>query len=84
MKRIQIHLDEAIWQSLKALAQAESTTISELIRKAVQTQYFNPATSRAEAMQALVGLRSIECVSEDSPAIIRRLRRGTRLSRLTN
>jgi hypothetical protein len=81
MKRKAISQDESIWSALQSRAQAERTTISALVRKAVQT---NPSPSRAEAMQALVGIRTNDGNAEDSTAIIRRFRRGTRLSRLTN
>ncbi len=83
MKRTQLYLDEAIWRGLQSRALTESTTISELVRKAVRTQYFNPADSRAEAMQALVGIRANDKDPEDSTAVVRRMRKGTRLSRLT-
>ena len=81
MKRTQLYLDEAIWRGLQSRALTERTTISELVRKAVQTQY--PADSRAEAMEALVGIRANVKDPEDSTAVVRRMRKGTRLSRLT-
>ena len=83
MQRTQLYLDEAIWRGLQSRARTENTTISELVRKALQSQYFKPSDSRAEAMQALVGIRANQPDPEDSTATIRRLRRGNRLSRLT-
>lgn len=82
MKRTQLYLEESIWRGLQAMARNEQTTISELVRKAVQAQYFHPTAGRAKAMQALVGIRKTPTALEDSTTLVRNLRKGNRLSRL--
>jgi len=73
MKRKQIDLDKSTASAFQNRTRTEATTIPELVRKAAQPQ----------AMQAVVGIRANNRDREDSTAIIRRMRSGTRLSRLT-
>jgi predicted DNA-binding ribbon-helix-helix protein len=84
MKRTQLYLEEAIWNGLQAKALSEKTTISELVRQAVKAQYFRASENRAEAMRAFVGIRQADPATADSVAEVRRLRKGTRLSRLAS
>ncbi len=57
--------------------------MKELVNKNAQLKYLEPSPARAEAMQALVCIRANDRDPEDSTAVIRRMRQGTRLSRLT-
>ena len=57
MKRTQIYLDDQLWAALHARAQAEKTTVSELVRKAVQERYSGNLETRRAAMERFVGIR---------------------------
>lgn len=83
MKRTQLYLDEAIWRGLQARARLERTTISELMRQAVQAHYFSHPEGRAKAMQAFVGIRKQTANEPGAVEIVRSLRRGSRLARLS-
>lgn len=82
MKRTQLYLEESTLRGLQALAKTGNTTISELVRQAVQSHFFSPRAGRAEAMQAFIGIRAGDHNQTDSTTQVRNLRRGNRLSRL--
>jgi hypothetical protein len=84
MKRTQLYLEESILRGLQAMAKTEKTTISELVRQAVQAQYFSPRAGRAQAMQAFIGIRANDPDQTDSTTLVRQMRRGNRLSRLNS
>lgn len=83
MKRTQLYLDEAIWRDLHARARSECTTISGLVRQAVQAQYFSNSEGRAKAIRAFVGIRKQTAHEPAAVEIVGGLRRGSRLVRLS-
>lgn len=83
MKRTQLCLDETIWRGLQARARSERTTFSELVRQAVQAHYFSHAEGRTKAMQAFVGIRKNTAKEPTAVELVRGLRRGNRLARLS-
>ena len=84
MKRTQLYLHENIWKALHVRSRQQGTSISELVRQAVQEKYGNSPASRKEAMQALVGLRKDRRDLPDTAAYVRKLRKGKRLRRISS
>jgi predicted DNA-binding ribbon-helix-helix protein len=82
MHRTQLYLDNDLWESLRARARQERTTISHLVRQAAREHYLGDVRTRTEAMESLVGLRSDRTDLTDATAYVRRLRRGSRIKRL--
>lgn len=82
VKRTQLYLDDDLWQALHARAQAEGTTISELVREATRERYLGKLEERKRAMQAIIGIRKDRPEFQDSDAYIRGLRHGDRIERL--
>jgi hypothetical protein len=74
-------LDDQLWTALHARAQREKTTISELVRQAVRERYIGNLERRRAAMQSFVGSHKASAEDRDPRVEVRRLRRGTRLSR---
>ena len=81
MKRTQLYLNEDMWQVLHDKAASSGTTISELVRRAVQERYM-VKPGRREAMMAFAGIRSDRTDTEDTEAYIRKLRTDNRLERI--
>ncbi len=72
-----------MWKTLQIEARQAGTSISELVRQAVQERYGVSPAKRRVAMQALVGIwKDRKDISSDTGKYIRQLRRGTRLKRL--
>jgi hypothetical protein len=82
VRRTQLYLDDQLWGALHARAQSEKTSISELVRQAVRERYIGDLERRKEAMQDFVGIRKDRSDAADSSAMVRSLRRGSRLERL--
>ncbi len=82
MKRTQIYLDDQLWAALHARAQTEKTTVSELVRQAVQERYFGNLETRRAAMERFVGIGQASADDRDAREEFRSLRRGNRLGRL--
>ena len=82
MKRTQIYLDDQLWAALHARAQTEKTTVSELVRQAVQERYFGNLEPRRAAMERFVGIGQGSAGDRDAREEVRSLRRGNRLDRL--
>ena len=82
MRRTQLYLDDDLWSALHAQARSQRTTISELARRAIRERYLGELDQRRNAMQAFVGLRKDSLERESSEAVVRRLRRSTRMDRL--
>jgi hypothetical protein len=83
MRRTQLYLDEDLWDTLHARARSQKTTVSELVRVAARDRYLGKRDERVEAMQAFVGIRATAPGAPDSAEVVRNLRRGTRIDRLT-
>jgi hypothetical protein len=83
MKRTQLYLDEDLWGALHALARSQQTTVSDLVRSAVRERYFGNHGRRMKAMQEFIGIRRQDAETRDAVEIVRDLRRGDRLARLS-
>ena len=77
-----MYLDDDLWGALHARAQSRHTTVSELVREAVRERYFGKHDQRIAAMQAFAGIRRVDSKAPDAAAVVRSLRRGSRLDRL--
>ena len=82
MRRMQLYLDDALWNALHTQARSEGTTSSELVRQTLRERFLGDLDERRKAMLAFVGSRKESSRAADSTAGIRRLRRGSRLDRL--
>ena len=84
MKRTQLYLDDDLWNTLHVRARQSRTTVSELVRQAARDRYLGSMDSRAKAMQAVVGIWKDRKDMSSTEAYVRRLRRGSRLKRLSD
>lgn len=82
MRRTQLYLDDDLWSALHARATLEGSTISELVRVAVRDRYVGNLEERKSAMLGAVGLWKDRTDLEDTEAVIRKLRSGTRMKRI--
>ena len=82
MRRTQLYLDDDVWKNLKARAQRENTTISELARQALRERFGVDLEERRKAMMGIVGIWKDRDDIGDSTEYIRKMRRSTRLQRL--
>jgi tRNA uridine 5-carbamoylmethylation protein Kti12 len=82
MRRIQLYLDDDLWNVLRAQARKEGTSISDLLRRAARERYPGSFEKRREAMRAIVGIRKDVFESVDSTEYVRSFRRDKRLERL--
>ena len=64
------------------LAKQRRSTVSELVREAVQEKYLGQPANRAELLQSIIGAWKRRDDLGDSTEYVRRLRKGSRLSRL--
>lgn len=83
VRRTQLYLEEDMWKALHVRARQSGQSVSELVRQAVRERYLGAAARRREAMQAFAGIWKDRADLADPEAYIRRLRKGSRLSRLT-
>ena len=83
VRRTQLYLDEDLWGTLHERARSQRTTVSELVRRAVRERYLGNHGQRMKAMQAFVGIRGKGSQTPDAVELVRSLRRGDRLDRLT-
>jgi len=82
MKRTQLYLTKNMWKVLHVRSRQQGTTISELVRQAVQEKYGSSPAGRMEAMKGLVGLRAGRKDLPETESYVRQLRKGKRLGRL--
>ncbi len=82
VRRTQLYLDDQLWGALHARAKSEKTTVSELVRQAVRERYLGSREQRMAAMQRFVGNGKSRAELADGAAVVRTLRRGSRLDRL--
>ena len=78
VRRTQIYLDDVLSKTLRDRARRERTTISELIREAVRSQYGFDHEARRRAMLEAAGVWKDRVGSADSTEYIRDLRRRRR------
>ena len=84
MKRTQLYMDEILFQRLSVLSREKKTTISDLVRKALE-QVYGKKTSPAARLRALQSVRGIWQRRRDlgrTEQFIRAMRRDTRSKRL--
>jgi len=84
MRRTQLYLRENIWKTLHVRSRQQGTSISELVRQAIDEKFGNSPANRKEAMQALVGLRRDRRDLPDTATYVRKLRKGKRLRRISS
>ena len=72
-----------LWATLHGRARSQQTTLSELVRLALRERYVGNHGQRMKAMQAFVGIRKQASQTPDAVEMVRSLRRGDRLDRLT-
>jgi hypothetical protein len=83
MHRTQLYLDDDLWAALKARAQQDRTTVSELVRKAARDRYMGNLERRRAAMLGIKGLWNDRTDLPDTETYIRELRSsGKRMKRL--
>lgn len=82
MRRIQVYLEDDLWNALHTRATKEGTTVSDLIRQSARERCLGKLEERREAMQALVGIRRGRADLSDSVGCVRHMRRGRRFDRL--
>ncbi|MBM3746225.1 MAG: ribbon-helix-helix protein, CopG family [Acidobacteria bacterium] len=83
MRRTQLYLEDETWKMLQVLARQAGCSVSALVRQAIRARYLQGAAHRKAAMQAVVGLWSGRADLPATQAYVRRLRKDTRLARLT-
>jgi len=83
VRRTQLYLDQDLWNTLHARARSQRTTVSELVRVAARERYLGNRDERVKAMQAFVGSRAPAPGAPDTADVVRELRRGNRIDRLT-
>ena len=82
MKRTQLYIDEGLFQKLIVLSREKKTTVSDLVRKALEKIYGRRKKSE-DFLKALTTSAGIWKDREDLPATdeyIRSLRKSTRLN----
>jgi Arc/MetJ family transcription regulator len=82
MRRTHLYIDDALWQVLRIRAQEARTTVSNLVRQAVQEKYSTGLEGRQQAMRAFAGIWKDRTDLPDAEAYVRSLRKGSRLQRL--
>lgn len=83
MKRTQLYLDENILQLLWSLSREKKTTISDLVRRAIEKVYGRkkPAQDKIKAFQAAFGIWKNRKDLPPTDEYVRSLRKSTRLQR---
>lgn len=76
MYRTQLYLDDDMHERLRRMAQIQGTTVSELVRRAIDRTYFaaSPPAARARAVAAAAGLWHDRDDLSDERAWLRDLR----------
>jgi metal-responsive CopG/Arc/MetJ family transcriptional regulator len=82
MHRTQLYLDDDLYTTLKARAQQDGTSISELVRVAARDRYSDKSEQRKSAMLGIVGLWKDRADLPDTETYIRNLRDDDRIERL--
>jgi len=90
VRRIQVYLDDNVWDHLRATAHAHKTSVSALVREILREHNVRRLEKRKRAMLAIIGIRKDRTDIPDSTKYVRELRRGIRrtkaldLARLTD
>ncbi len=84
MKRTQLYLDEDMAKKLAALSRQRGTTVSELVRESVRDKYMNgKGLDKGALARELSGIWAARKDLLQPGRIIRKLRKGNRMKRLT-
>jgi hypothetical protein len=84
MRRTQLYLDEVMAKKLAALSRQKGTTVSELVRESVREKYMTAkGLDKSLIAKQLTGIWAGRKVLAQPGRLIRRLRKGNRLKRLT-
>jgi predicted transcriptional regulator len=83
MRRTQLYLEDDLWKTLHILARQSSSSVSELVRRAVREKYLGDSERRKEALLSAVGLWKDRTDLPDTETYVRSLRKGDRLKRLS-
>ncbi len=84
MKRTQLYLDEVMARRLAALSRQKGTTVSELVRVSVREKYMtSKSLDKGLIARQLTGIWAERSDLTQPGRLIRRLRKGIRLKRLT-
>lgn len=83
MRRTQLYFDEGIFQKLAILSREKKTTISDLVRKAVDKVYGQKSSikARLKTLQAACGIWKNRTDLPPTDEYVRMLRKDTRLKR---
>jgi hypothetical protein len=82
MKRTQLYLDEDMARRLETLSRQKGTTISELVRTGLREHYVSGTNLDKVALaRGLVGIWKDREDLKDVGAVVRKLRKGSRLRR---
>jgi hypothetical protein len=82
VRRTQLYIEDDLWKVLQIRSRESGSTISELVRQALRERYFSRSVERGRSMRAIIGIRKDRPEINDPESYIRKLRGGTRLSRL--
>ena len=84
MKRTQLYIDESLFRLLMLVSLEQKTTVSDLVRKAIEKVYGRRARSRnrVKSLQAAFGIWKNRTDLPDTDTYIRSLRSDTRSKRL--
>ena len=83
MRRTQLYLEDDLWTALRVRARQSGVSMSELVRQAVRDRYFPEKSNRQDAMRGVVGIRKNRPEMGDAEEYIRRLRKSSRLERIS-
>ncbi len=82
MRRTQLYLEDELWKVLKVKAKQSSSTVSELVRKAVREKYVANTSERKAALLSAVGLWKDRTDLPDTDEYVRSLRKDDRMKRI--
>lgn len=84
MKRTQLYIDAGLFRVLEKISSEKNTTISDLVRKAIQRVYGRKPSpqDRLKALQAGCGVWKNRDDLPNTEVYLRGLRRNTRAKRL--
>jgi len=83
MKRTQLYIDEGLFHRLSLLSRESKTTISDLVRKAIEKVYGRKKSpqERLKAFQAVCGIWKDRTDLPPTQEYIRQLRKSARMKR---
>ena len=84
MKRTQLYMDEALFRMLSLLSRKKKTTISDLVRKAIEKVYGKKRSpeERLKALQSAFGIWKNRKDLPPTDEYLRAIRKDTRRKRL--